>query len=42
MSGPKAQAQWQGEERPFAALTLPELFEDQVRRAPDAPAARLG
>ncbi|AZS73315.1 non-ribosomal peptide synthetase [Streptomyces lydicus] len=42
MSGPKAQAQWQGMERPFAALTLPELFEDQVRRTPDAPALSCG
>lgn len=42
MSGPKAQAQWQGMERPFAALTLPELFEDQVRRTPDAPALGCG
>ncbi|MGW2007070.1 amino acid adenylation domain-containing protein [Streptomyces nigrescens] len=42
MSGPKAQAQWQGNERPFAALTLPELFEDQVRRTPDAPALGCG
>ncbi|WP_435602549.1 amino acid adenylation domain-containing protein [Streptomyces sp. bgisy130] len=42
MSGPKAQAQWQGVERSFAALTLPELFEDQVRRTPDAPALGCG
>nr|WSX22022.1 amino acid adenylation domain-containing protein [Streptomyces tubercidicus] len=42
MSGPTAQAQWQGMERPFAALTLPELFEGQVRRTPDAPALGCG
>ncbi|MGW1894582.1 amino acid adenylation domain-containing protein, partial [Streptomyces sp. NPDC002004] len=34
----QAQARWQGTQRPAAAVPLPELFENQVRRTPDAPA----